>query len=234
MKSKIKKILHSDGVSWCIALLIIFSLLSPVISEMNAISPLIAPTLDQADMIVVVLFTIEYILRIYIADNRWKFIISFYGIVDFLAIMPFYFSFMNINSMTGLRLFRLLRFIRLLKLTRYNNAMTHMKKAFYDSKEELVISIVVLCLMIYFSAYVVFELENNDQNENFKNIADAFWWSISTVTTRGDAGTDPHTIVGRLFAYAVFIISLGLIYVPANIFASALTSIKLKNKRKAK
>lgn len=180
--------------------------------------------LFYVETFIVVIFTIEYLLRIYIADKKSDYIFSFYGIVDFIAIAPFYISLgMDLRSV---RILRMLRLFRLFKLVRYNKAMTRFYRAFYFAKEEIVLFGVVTLMLLYISAVGIYYFENESQPEQFKSIFHSFWWAVTTLTTVGYGDVYPITIGGRLFTFIILMIGLGLVAVPAALLAAALSKIK--------
>ena len=181
--------------------------------------------LFSVETFIVVIFTIEYLLRIYIADKKSGYIFSFYGIVDFIAIVPFYISLGTIDLRT-LRILRMLRLFRLFKLVRYNKATTRFYRAFYIVKEELVLFGIVTLMLLYISSVGIYYFENESQPEQFKSIFHSFWWAVTTLTTVGYGDVYPITIGGRLFTFIILMIGLGLVAVPAGLLAAALSKIK--------
>ena len=181
--------------------------------------------LFSVETFIVVIFTIEYLLRIYIADKKSGYIFSFYGIVDFIAIVPFYISLGTIDLRT-LRILRMLRLFRLFKLVRYNKATTRFYRAFYIVKEELVLFGIVTLMLLYISSVGIYYFENESQPEQFKSIFHSFWWAVTTLTTVGYGDVYPITIGGRLFTFIILMIGLGLAAVPAGLLAAALSKLK--------
>ncbi len=180
--------------------------------------------LEYFEWVVVAIFSVEYLYRLAVAKEKLKYIFSFYGIIDLLAILPFYLSLAI--DLKSLRILRLLRLSRLLKLSRYNSAFDRLRCAFLNSKHELIISTAFLAIAIYLSAFGIYYFEHEAQPDKFRSIFDAMWWSLATVTTVGYGDIYPITLGGRLFTFVVLIFSLGLVAVPAGIFATALMSIR--------
>jgi voltage-gated potassium channel len=116
---------------------IIISLLSFTIETLPNLSEVTISYLRLVEIFCVSIFTIEYISRVLVATNKSAFCFSFFGIIDLLAILPFYF--LSGVDLRSVRAFRLLRLIRILKLARYNDALERMRKAFIEAKEELII-----------------------------------------------------------------------------------------------
>lgn len=220
--------LDSKLASGTIAFLILFSVVSFSLETLPGLSPSFLAALEYSEIFIVAVFTAEYSWRLYRAESRIGFATSFYGLVDLLAILPFYL--MLAFDLRALRLLRMLRLLRILKLARYNAALSRMKQALIQAKEELVISVVALGIVIYLAAFGIYQLEHAAQPEKFVTIVDALWWAVSTVTTVGYGDIYPITAGGRFLTFVILIVSLGLVAVPTGIFASALFSVRASPK----
>ncbi len=169
----------------------------------------------------VIIFTLEYLLRIYVANHKLKFVFSFFGIIDFLAILPFYLSFgVDLRS---LRALRFLRLFRIFKLVRYNRAITQFTTAIKSAKEQILLFIFITLILIYFAAVGIYYFENQAQPEYFSSIFDSLWWAIITLTTVGYGDVYPITIGGKMFTFFILMIGLGIVAIPTGIISSALT-----------
>ena len=201
--------------------LILLSLVTFSIETLPNLKPQARVILKSVEILCVVVFTFEYILRIYVADSKPKFIFSFFGIIDLLAILPFYLSFgVDLRS---LRALRFLRLFRVLKLVRYNKAMNHFVRAIKTAKEEILLFIFITLMLIYFSAVGIYYFENQAQPEHFTSIFDSLWWAIITLTTVGYGDVYPITIGGKVFTFFILMIGLGIVAIPTGIISSALT-----------
>lgn len=179
--------------------------------------------LHSIEIFCVIIFTIEYLARIYIAESKPKFIFSFFGIIDFLAILPFYLSFGF--DLRSLRLLRMFRLFRLLKLVRYNQAMKNFGRAMYVAKEQIVLFMSITVILIYFSAVGIYYFEHEAQPEHFTSIFDSLWWSIVTLTTVGYGDVYPITVGGRVFTFFILLIGLGIVAIPTGIISSSMTKV---------
>lgn len=226
VKQRLNAILESRPLASINVLMILFSMMSFSLETLPNLPPEASKFLNAAEHPIVALFTLEYLARIYTAHNRLRFITSFHGLVDLLAIAPYYLSF-AVDS-RSLRLLRMLRLLRAFKLGRYVSALTRMSTAFMQAREELAISVIVLTVAIYFSAFGIFYFEHDAQPDKFVTIFDALWWAVATITTVGYGDIYPITLGGRFFTFIVLIIGLGLISIPAGIFASSLLAVKKK------
>lgn len=217
-------ILDRPLFAWAIVCLILFSVVSFSIETLPNLDPGIRKFLEHADIVVVALFTAEYLYRIYSSPKKLSFIFSFYGLIDLLAILPFYLGlFVDLKSM---RLIRLLRWLRILKLARYNSALVRFGRAIFYAKEELIIFTMASFVILYLAAVGIYHFEHEAQPENFRSLFDALWWAVATLTTVGYGDIYPITLGGRLFTFGVLMVGLGMIAVPTGIVASSLSAIR--------
>ena len=178
----------------------------------------------------ITIFTIEYLVRIYTADKKLSYIFSFYGIVDLLAIAPFYLSFfVDLRSIKAFRLFRL---FRLLKLVKYNKTLDRFQKAIYNAKEEFIIFFLLTIIMFYLASIGIYYFENEAQPKVFSSIFDSMWWAVATLTTVGYGDVYPITIGGKIFTTIMLLIGLGIVAIPAGIISSALSQVREEEKSK--
>lgn len=227
MKQYIKSIVEindnnkSKYFAFFIQALILLSIVTFSIETMPNLKPQTKLILQNIEIFSVVVFTIEYLLRIYVADSKPRFVFSFFGIIDLLAILPFYLSFgVDLRS---LRALRFLRLFRVLKLVRYNRAINHFTRAISTAKEEIFLFIFVTLILIYFSAIGIYYFENQAQPDHFSSIFDSLWWAIITLTTVGYGDVYPITVGGKIFTFFILMIGLGIVAIPTGIISSALT-----------
>lgn len=227
MKEYIKSIveLHNNKLSrffgFFIQVLIVLSIVTFSIETIPNLKPQTREILQSIELVSVLVFTLEYVLRIYVADKKLKFIFSFFGIIDMLAILPFYLSFgIDLRSLRALRFVRL---FRLFKLVRYNKALKHFAKAVKIAKEEILLFLFITSILIYLSAVGIYYFEHDAQPEQFSSIFDSLWWAIIRLTTVGYGDIYPITIGGRIFTFFILMIGLGIVAIPTGILSSALT-----------
>jgi voltage-gated potassium channel len=184
--------------------------------------------LEAIEWFTALLFTAEYVIRLIFAENRLKFVFSFFGIIDLLSILPFYFEL--IDGMTTLRALRLMRLARLLKIARYNRAVHRLYQAWMIAWEEFVMFFFVALILIYIAAAGIYHFEHEAQPDKFTSIFDSLWWAICTLTTVGYGDVYPITAGGRVFTCMVLLIGLGIVAVPTGLVASSLTQVRDQEK----
>ena len=211
-----------------IQVLIIFSLVAFTLETMPSIPEDLKSILYVLDTICLVVFTVEYILRIFVADKPFKFIFSFYGIIDLLAIAPFYLA-LGLDLRT-IRIFRIMKLFRAFKIVRYSRAIQRFGKAFRIAKEEIILFSIMTLILLYLSSVGIYYFEHSVQPDKFASIVDSMWWSVATLTTIGYGDIYPITVGGKIFTFFVLMIGLGVVSVPAGLIASAFHHIRRDEK----
>ena len=204
--------------------LIIVSIISFSIETLPNLSESTKEILRLIEIISVSVFTVEYVARVLLAKVKREFIFSFFGIIDLLAILPFYFS--TGLDLRSLRAFRLLRLIRILKLARYNHAMQRFHRAFLIAKEELALFLFAAIIILYLAGVGIYYFENPAQPDAFSSVFHSLWWAVATLTTVGYGDIYPITVGGKIFTFFILLIGLGIVSMPAGIMASALSKAR--------
>ncbi len=182
--------------------------------------------LNIAEWVITILFTLEYIARIISVKKPSTYIFSFYGIIDFLATIPKYLSFILVGShaLVALRALRLLRVFRILKLARYLGASKRLLIALRASRLKITVflfSVLVLTIILGTIMYLIEGPENG-----FTSIPHSMYWAIVTLTTVGYGDISPHTPLGQFIASIVMILGYGIIAVPTGIVTSEMTKVE--------
>ena len=207
-----------------IQFLIVLSLVTFSIETLPEVSQSARSWLYFIEVVTVAIFTIEYALRIIVADNRPKFICSFFGIVDLVSILPFYIS--TGIDLRSVRAFRLLRLFRVFKLVRYSKAIQRFHRALLLAREELVLYFFLTLILIYFAAVGIYYCEHEAQPDRYASVFHSLWWAVATLTTVGYGDIYPVTVGGRLFTFLMLLLGLGVVAVPAGIVSTALTTAR--------
>jgi voltage-gated potassium channel len=230
MVPSLKQIVEQNDTRWgrifdlMIQALIVISLISFSIETLPNLSPTTRRCLQFIEVVTVGVFTVEYLLRVWLADKKPRYMFSFFGIVDLLAILPFYLS-LGID-LRSIRALRFLRLFRAFKMVRYSKAIQRFHRAFLIAKEEIVLFLCVAALVLYFAAVGIYYCEHEAQPEAFTSVFHSLWWAVATLTTVGYGDVYPVTVGGKVFTFIVLLIGLGIVSVPAGLVASALSKAR--------
>lgn len=169
-----------------------------------------------------IIFTLEYGVRIYCSPNRWRYVRSFYGIIDLLSTLPSYLSLFipGANYLLIFRLLRVLRIFRVLKLVRYLSEANSLVRTMYQIRRKVIVFFfVVLNIAVIFGSmmYIVEGPENG-----FSSIPRSIYWTIVTITTVGYGDITPHTVLGQIIASLAMLTGYSIIAVPTGIFTAEL------------
>ena len=183
--------------------------------------------LGALETLCVVIFSLEYLLRIVVAKEKKSFIFSFWGMIDLLAILPFYLVTLGLNfDLIMLRSFRLLRLVRILKFGRYHQSLLRIGLAIKIGKEDLFLALAATFIMLLVASFGIYQFENPAQPEQFRSVFESLWWALSTLTTVGYGDVYPITAGGKVFTGVILMIGLGIVALPAGIIASSLTEAR--------
>lgn len=189
------------------------------------------------DTVFAAIFTLEYGLRVAVAEKKRRYIFSFYGMIDLLSILPFYVGLVLGRGVLDLKLartLRLFRLLRMLKLARYTQATDRLVKAWSIVREEVIVFGAASLIVLYVCAMVIYQFENPVQPEAFASVFDAMWWAAITLTTVGYGDVYPVTAMGRFFTVLMLFIALGIIAIPTGLVSSALTTLRGREEERAK
>ena len=213
--------------------LIIFILLSVVIVTLESVESFQSQHhhfFNISEWIITILFTLEYFARIIVAKKPLKYIFSFYGFVDFFAVIPKYVSliFVGAQAFIIIRTLRFLRSFKILKLARYLGAYENLVGALKASITKIFIFLFGVLVVTIILGTVMFLVEGPENG--FKNIPISMYWSIITLTTVGYYDIIPHTPIGQFIASLVMILGYITIAVPIAVITSEMIKQELKNK----
>lgn len=228
------------AVDYLIMALIILSVFSIILESMKDISLKYGAYLYMFNVFSIIIFTIEYVLRIYISElthpstskikSAFKFITSTEGLIDLLAIIPFYLPMLLKMDVRFIRILRLTRFLRILKLNRYNKSLHMILEVFKEKKSELAVTGFVLFLILLMASFIMYYVEGEAQPEAFPDILSAFWWAIATLTTVGYGDIYPITSLGRLISGIIALLGIGLVALPTGLISAGFINKIEKNK----
>lgn len=224
-----KIVLESDTIAgrsfdYFIQVMIVLSLITFSIETLPGLQSQTIQFLGFFELISITIFTIEYILRLILTPKPLKFVFSFFGIIDLLAIIPFYLA-VGID-LRSLRAFRLLRLFRILKIMRYSKAVGRFHKALTLAKEELILFFSATFILMFLAGVGIYYFEREAQPETFTSIFHSLWWAVATLTTVGYGDVYPITTGGKIFTFFILMVGLGIISIPTGLIASALSKAR--------
>lgn len=175
-----------------------------------------------AEWFFTILFTLEYILRLFSAPNRLRYAFSFFGIVDLLSVLPSYLSliFGGVQYLLVVRILRILRVFRVLKLKSYMQQAGFLAAALKTSQQKITVFFLSLLLLVTIFGSVIYVVEGPENG--FTSIPVSIYWAIVTLTTVGYGDMSPKTPLGQAIASMVMITGYSIIAVPTGIFTSEL------------
>jgi voltage-gated potassium channel len=180
--------------------------------------------LNILEWIFTIVFTLEYIARVYCAQNRMQYVKSFYGIIDLIAILPTYLAmlFPELHALIDVRVLRLIRIFRIFKLTEYVTEYVHLGAALAASRRKIFVFLsgVLMIVMVLGTLMYVIEGPAN----GFTSIPTSIYWAISTMTTVGFGDITPKTDLGRFITSIMMLMGWGTLAVPTGIVTAELAS----------
>ncbi len=175
---------------------------------------------------ITVIFTLEYFARIWIVDKPLRYIFSFYGLVDFFAVIPTYLGLIMTGgqSLIVIRAIRLLRIFRIMKLSRYTRAGRLIAGALWHSREKISVFIIFVLTLALIIGTIMYLIEGEEAG--FTDIPTSIYWAIVTLTTVGYGDLSPTTGMGQFLASIVMILGYSIIAVPTGIVTASLLRTK--------
>ncbi|MDZ7708418.1 MAG: ion transporter [Trueperaceae bacterium] len=212
---------------------IVLSVALVLLESMAGVRARYGDTLRTLEWVFTGLFTIEYVARIYTARKPLRYVRSFYGVIDALAILPTYLSVVLVGSqyLLVIRSLRLLRVFRVLKAARYLGQAGVLVRALRASREKITVFLVTVLTLVLIIGSAMYLIEG--PANGFDSIPVAIYWAIVTLTTVGYGDVAPGTPVGKTLAAAVMILGYAIIAVPTGIVTSELTRASVWESRPA-
>lgn len=233
---RLSNVVECRAFDFIVLFLIILSSAALAVETLPGLPPFAKRALRVFDVAVGVIFTMEYGIRL--ARGKMGYVLSFYGVIDLAAILPFVLL-VVIGLPLGadlqaVRVFRLFRVFRILKLARYNSAMTRLGKAASDVKEEFMVVFFAAIMLLYLAAVGIYYFEHDAQPEIFRSVFHSSWWAVVSLTTVGYGDVYPITAGGKIFAFVVLMCGLGVVSAPAGLLAAALSRSAKGNSGKSR
>lgn len=234
LKTKLHEIIFEAdtkaGKTFDIVLLIVIGL-SVILTMLETVPALesYGQIFDSLEWIFTALFTIEYILRVWIVTNSKKYIFSTMGIIDFLATIPSYLAILFVEGQYFgvLRIFRLLRVFRVLKLVRYMEGAKTLRQALVATRGKIVAFLVFVFCLVVIMGTIMYVIEGKENG--FTSIPRSVYWSIVTLTTVGYGDIAPQTAFGQFLASIIMVLGYGILAVPTGLVS--VEAMKIDSKK---
>ena len=181
---------------------------------------------DVVETVTVLVFCVEYILRIWTAEYLfpgesrgravWKFLRSYDGVIDLLTILPFFF-------LSGFVVFRMLRVVRIFHLFRINtqyDSFNVIKSVLYEKRNQIASSVFIIVILMLASSLFLYSVEHEAQPQAFRNALSGIWWSVSTLLTVGYGDIYPITALGKAMAIVITFLGVGVVAIPTGIISA--------------
>ncbi len=213
------------------------SIASAILGTYENIRLVFGSFLGKADWFFTILFTIEYIARIWCAEDRKKYIFSFLGIIDFIAVIPTYFAliipdaqlFIFLKLFRTVRLIRLLKFYSVLGLSAYLRESQKLFDAIRASRQKISVFLVFVITFMFIGGALMHIIEHN--NPGFTGFFQSIYWTVVTITTVGYGDITPITPLGKILASLMMLISYGVIAVPTGLISAEIVKAEIKRER---
>lgn len=210
--------------------LIILNVIAVMLETVPGLHPRYNDFFHYFELISVIIFTVEYILRVWSSNHDPKFKHSIHGrlrymitpaaLIDLLAILPFYIHVIVGLDLRMLRMLRLLRFFRLFRLTAYMKAAKLVTNVFRSKYHELLLSLILIMFLVIIASCLVFFAEYQQPDTNFTSIPATIWYAVVSLTTVGYGDMIPETLWGKVFASLILLAGVALFALPAGIITS--------------
>lgn len=212
---------------------ILASIVFVMLESVQSINDEYGDFLNKAEWVITILFSIEYILRIISIKKPWKYIFSFYGIIDFISTIPKYLSFILVGSqnLAAIRALRLLRVFRILKVTRYISESNRLLIALRSSRPKIAVFLFFVLILSIILGTIMYMIEGPENG--FISIPKSIYWAIVTLTTVGYGDVAPGTPLGQLIASAIMILGYAIIAIPTGIVGSEIMKSKIHTSTQA-
>lgn len=217
-------------VAAALIILIVLNVLAVILETVEDLSLQYGHLFAAFETFSVAVFSVEYILRLWIAplDKRYsrpfwgrvKYALTPMAIVDLIAILPAIVPLLMATDLRIIRALRILRIFRLLKMQRYVQSLRTIDDVVRSKKEELIVTTTVIAILLIFAGSLMYLVENEAQPDKFPDIPSSLWWGIATLTTVGYGDVFPITPMGRLLGGIIAFLGIGIFALPTGILAN--------------
>lgn len=230
---------NGDLPSRCFDIFIVISIFANIscmfLETFEQLSPY-AGTLKIIELVTLVIFILEYVLRVWTADilyekegffkSRIKFICSFEGIVDLLTILPFFY----LSGFVAFRMLRVVRIFRLFMINSKYDSFNVITGVLYEKKDQIFSSLFIIIILMMASSLGIYSAEHEAQPEAFDNAFSGIWWSTAALLTIGYGDITPITFMGRVMAIITAFLGVGVVAIPTGIISAGFVEQYSKKK----
>jgi voltage-gated potassium channel len=238
VKGKVHSLLHPEygdtkldkAINAFIIILIVLNVIAVILETVPSIHDPHQRFFKMFDLVSVIIFSIEYVFRVWSSNHEAKYKHSFHGrlrymltpgaLIDLLAILPYYLHVIVGFDLRMLRMLRLFRFLRLFRLTAYMKSAKIVRNVFVSKASDLKLSLLLILFLIIISASLVYFAEHLAQPAVFSSIPKTFWWAVVTVTTVGYGDMVPITVAGKILTAIIALAGIALFALPAGIITA--------------
>lgn len=201
------------------------SVLAVILESVAGIRERYGVGLRAIEWIFTILFTAEYLLRLFSVRRPLRYAFSFFGVVDLLAILPTYLSLViaGAQSLLVIRALRLLRIFRVLKIARHLSELSALVEAVRATRAKITVFLMVMMTLVLIMGSAMYVVEGKESG--FTSIPRGIYWAIVTLTTVGYGDIAPRTVVGQAIAAAAMLLGYSMIIIPTGIFATELARV---------
>ena len=218
--------------------LIFLNIVAVIIETVEPVRAAAPAFFQWLEYVSIAIFSVEYIVRLWASTTkrqysrpvlgRIRYAVTPMMLIDLLAIAPFFVA--MAGDFRAIRVLRLFRLFRVIKVARYSKAVRTLGNVLYAKREELVVTVFVLIVLLVLASSLIYHVENKAQPEAFGSIPHAMWWTIITLTTVGYGDVQPITPLGKLFASVIAILGIGLFAIPTGILGGGFVEEMQKKK----
>lgn len=212
-----------------ITIVIFISLFVTLIETFTAAEPYMGQ-LKTVELVTMVIFAIEYVLRIWTAEYLYPkkssfraklaFMSSFYGVIDMMTFVPYFLPVFFPAGAVAFRMFRVARIFRLFRINAYYDAFNVIAEVMIEKKDQILSSVWMILVLMIASSLCMYGLENEAQPDKFKDAFSGIWWAVSTLLTVGYGDIYPITPAGRIVGIFIAFLGVGMVAIPTGIISA--------------
>ena len=211
---------------WLIAV-ILASIVVVVVDSVQSVGPVHHTVFAWMEWMFTLAFTLEYVARLVCVRRPWRYALSFYGVIDLLALLPTYVALLvpEVHALIDVRVLRLLRVFRIFKLTAYVSEYQALGHALRASRRKILVFLSAVLMIVLVMGTLMYVVEG--PANGFTSIPTSVYWAITTMTTVGFGDITPKTDLGRLIASVMMLLGWGTLAVPTGIVTAELTARRM-------